>query len=93
MPARTPLDALVHALEQTSGAKATVSDRGDHMRASVAAPADRGAFQAVLDVLKSAAAWWGSSDAAGELRLWGAVLKSDEDAGSSDPGRGGAAGS
>jgi hypothetical protein len=77
MPARSPLDDLVEAMEKASGAKATVSDRGDYIRVSVAVPADPGAYRAVLDVLSGAASW-GSSDGTGKLRLWGAVLKRDQ---------------
>jgi type II secretory pathway component GspD/PulD (secretin) len=74
MPARTPLDALVRDLEQASGTKVTISDQDDHVRVSVPAPAERETYRAVLDVL-SRAAWWGSTDGTGELRLWGAVRK------------------
>lgn len=78
MPAHSALQALIHDLEQASGSTATVSDRGDHIRVSVPAPVGRGVHRAVLDVL-SRAAWWGSSDATGQLLLWGAVPKVQPD--------------
>lgn len=74
MPARTPLEALIEDLGRASGAEVTVSDHGDHMRVSVTAPAEAEAYEAVLNILLDAAAW-GSSDATGELRLWGSVPK------------------
>jgi hypothetical protein len=64
-------------MEHASGAKATVSDLGSHVRVSVPAPADRDAYRAVLDVLSSLTLW-GGSDATGEVCLWGSVPKGVE---------------
>jgi hypothetical protein len=76
MPARSSLVALVVAMEAASGAVATVSDRGDHVRVSVPAPPDVARSRAVLSVLLKTATW-GSSDGSGELRLWAAIPKAE----------------
>ncbi|MEU6279517.1 hypothetical protein [Streptomyces sp. NPDC047028] len=77
MPAaRLPLHALRSAMEQATGAKSTVSDRGTHIRVSVPAPARGEVFQALLEVLRRAEAW-GSSDGTGEVRMWASVRKGE----------------
>lgn len=77
MPARLPLDGLRSAMEQASGASATVSDHGTHVRVSVPMPPDADAYGALLAVVEQAAAW-GSSDDTGEVHVWAAVLQDGE---------------
>ncbi|MFJ3867920.1 hypothetical protein [Streptomyces nigra] len=77
MPTRLPLDALRSAMEQASGATATVSDRGAYVRVSVPMPATADGYEALLAVVTRAAAW-GSSDGTGELRLWASVVRGEQ---------------
>ncbi|MCX5362866.1 hypothetical protein OG864_29650 [Streptomyces sp. NBC_00124] len=74
MPARLPLDDLRSAMEQASGATATVSDRGPFVRVSVPMPNTPEGYEALLAVVQHAAAW-GSTDGTGELRLWASVIR------------------
>lgn len=78
MPAaRLPLHQLRSAMEQAAGARATISDRGTHIRVSVPVPPSKAAFGALLRVLRQAEAW-GSSDGTGEVVMWAAVTKAGQ---------------
>ncbi|MFE7853761.1 hypothetical protein [Streptomyces sp. NPDC057403] len=76
MPARLPLDELRAAMEEVTGATATVSEREWYARVTVPMPTDAEAYEALLKILVTADAW-GSYDHTGSVRVWATLRNRD----------------